>query len=134
MEIDATASVLTSPGLPNALGKSDRVNGVGDPVGAASLGWRHRNGDLFRAWNLYSSLFIPAGSYEVGRISNIGANRWGLDVGSAFSMADFGTGREVSGVLGATFNGANPDTDYRSGTDLHLELSARQHLPKGFAI
>jgi hypothetical protein len=134
VEIEATASALTPPGLPNALGKSDRVTDFGDPVLAASLGWKHRNGDLFRAWNLYSSLFIPAGSYQLGRISNIGANRWGLDVGSAFSMANFGTGREVSGVLGVTFNGENPDTDYRSGTDLHLELSARQHLPEGFAI
>ena len=83
--------------------------------------------------SLYTSLFIPVGSYELGRIANIGANRWGLDLGTAFTMGNFKRGREFSGVLGVTFNGENPDTDYRSGTDLHLELTYKQHLPMGLS-
>ena len=66
--------------------------------------------------------------YELGRIANLGANRWGLDLGSAFTMGNFKKGREFSGVLGVTLNGENPDTDYRSGTDLHLELTYKQLL------
>jgi hypothetical protein len=133
VEVDAEASASTPGGLPLAAGISDDVTDFGDPVLAASIGWKHRDGDLFRAWNLYSSLFIPVGSYRLGAIANLGANRWGLDVGTAFTMGNFKRGRELSGVLGVTFNGENPDTDYRSGTDLHLELTYKQHLPMGFS-
>jgi len=133
VRVDANASALTPSGIPLALAKSDDATGFGDPGLAASVGWKHRNGDLFRAWSIYSALFIPVGSYELGRIANLGGNRWGLDLGSAFTMGNFKRGRELSGVLGVTFNGENKDTDYRSGTDLHLELAYRQHLPSGLA-
>ena len=116
-----------------AAGKSDGVTGFGDPALAASIGWKHRDGDLFRAWSIYSTVFVPVGDYALGRIANIGSNRWGLDLGSAFTMGNFKRGRELSGVLGVTFNGENPDTDYRSGTDLHLELTYKRHLPMGFS-
>ncbi len=133
VEVDAQASASTPGGLALAASKSDGVTDFGDPVLAASIGWKHRDGDLFRAWSIYSSVFVPVGSYEVGRIANVGANRWGLDLGSAFTMGNFKRGREFSGVLGVTFNGENPDTDYRSGTDLHLELTYKQHLPMGLS-
>lgn len=116
-----------------AAGKSDGVTDFGDPALAASIGWKHRDGELFRAWSLYTSLFIPVGSYELGRIANIGANRWGLDLGTASTMGNFKKGREFSGVLGVTLNGENPDTDYSSGTELHLELTYKQHLPMGLS-
>lgn len=133
VEVDAQASAATPGGLALGLSKSDGVTDFGDPALAASIGWKHRDGDLFRAWSLYTSLFIPVGSYELGRIANLGANRWGLDLGSAFTMGNFKKGREFSGVLGVTLNGENPDTDYRSGTDLHLELTYKQHLPMGLS-
>jgi len=133
VEVDAQASAATPGGLALGLSKSDGVTDFGDPALAASIGWKHREGDLFRAWSLYTSLFIPVGSYELGRIANIGANRWGLDLGTAFTMGNFKRGREFSGVLGVTFNGENSDTDYSSGTDLHLELTYKQHLPMGLS-
>lgn len=133
VDVDAQASAATPGGLALGLRKSDGVTDFGDPVLAASIGWKHRDGDLFRAWSLYSSLFIPVGSYEVGRIANVGANRWGLDLGTAFTMGNFKKGREFSGVLGVTFNDENPATDYSSGTDLHLELTYKQHLPMGLS-
>jgi len=134
LKVDANASARLPAGLAVARGKSDEVTDFGDPALAAALGWKRRNGDLFRAWNVYTTVFIPAGSYEVGRIANMAANRWGLDVGTAFTMGNFKRGRELSGVLGVTFNGENPDTDYRSGTDLHLELVYKQHLPNGLGF
>ena len=66
-------------------------------------------------------MFIPVGDYEVGRISNVGKNRWAVDVGGAYTMANFKGGREFSSVLGFTFNGDNEDTDYSTGTEMHLE-------------
>jgi len=112
---------------------SDDITSFGDPAVAASLGWRKRDGDLFRAWNVYSSLFIPIGSYEEGRLANAGANRWGLDIGTGFTMGNFKRGREFSGVLGMTINGENLDTDYQSGLEAHIELTYKQHLASGLS-
>ena len=132
--VSADAAVQTSTGFQRGASRSDDVTDFGDPVLAASLGWKNREGERFRAWNLYSSLFIPAGSYEVGRLANTGSNRWGLDVGSGFTVANFKRGRELSGVLGLTFNNKNPDTGYKSGTEAHLELSYQQHLKRGLSF
>jgi hypothetical protein len=113
---------------------SDSDSGFADPVVGGSVGWKHRDGDKFRAWSVYSSVWIPVGSYQVGRLANLSSNRWALDVGGAYTMANFKGGREFSSVLGFTFNGDNQDTNYSSGTDFHLEMSGRQHLPNNWAF
>jgi len=133
VEVKADATATTPGGTMLGAGLSDDITAFGDPVLAASLGWRHKDGDLFRAWNVYSSLFIPVGSYQEGRLANMGANRWGLDVGSAFTLGNFKRGREFSGVFGITFNGENNDTNYTTGTEAHLELAYKQHLKSGFS-
>jgi hypothetical protein len=75
LNVDANASAQVPAGLAVSRGKSDEVTDFGDPAVAAALGWNRRNDDLFRAWNVYTTVFVPAGSYEVGRIANMGANR-----------------------------------------------------------
>lgn len=134
IKVSADAALQTPTGFQKGASRNDEVTDFGDPVLAASLGWKKRDDDLFRAWNLYSSLFIPVGSYEVGRLANTGSNRWGLDIGTGFTMANFSRGRELSGVWGFTFNDKNPDTGYKSGTETHLELSYQQHLKKGLSF
>jgi hypothetical protein len=113
---------------------SDSVTAFGDPVLGGSVGWKSRDGDEFRAWSIYGSVFFPVGDYEVGRLANLGKNRWAYDVGGAFTMANFTGGRELSAVLGFTFNGENPDTNYNSGNEMHLEIAAKQHLPNHFSL
>jgi hypothetical protein len=123
---------LQAPAL--TVEQSDDVTALGDPVVGSSVGWKHRDGDKFRAWSVYSSLFIPVGDYEVGRLANTGKNRWALDVGGAYTMANFKGGRELSGVLGFTFNGENDDTNYDSGHEMHLEIAGKQYLPNHFSL
>ncbi|MCK5517299.1 MAG: transporter [Desulfobulbaceae bacterium] len=132
MEVSADAST-SYKGANIGIAVSDDVTAFGDPVLATSLGWRHRDGDLFRAWNVYGSLFIPVGSYEEGRLANAGANRWGLDIGTGFTLGNFKKGREFSGVLGMTINGENLDTGYQSGLEAHMELTYKQHLASGLS-
>lgn len=134
VEVQARGEVELPDGTPVARNKTDSVTGIGDPVFGAALGWNNREGDRFRAWSVYSSIFAPWGDYEVGRIANIGKNRWALDVGAAYTMANFSGGREFSSVLGFTFNGDNEDTDYETGTEMHLEIAGKQHLPKNWSF
>jgi len=134
LDVDGQGTVQLQNGGDPSLKLSDSDSGFGDPVVGSSVGWKKRDGDKFRAWSVYSALYIPVGSYEVGRLANLSGNRWGLDVGGAYTMANFKRGRELSSVLGFTFNGDNQDTDYSSGTDMHLEISGRQHLPNNWAF
>ena len=71
---------------------------------------------------------VPVGSYEVGRLANIGSNHWSVDVGGGYTYFDKKTGREFSVVAGLTYNFENPDTDYRNGLDSHVDLAASQFL------
>jgi len=134
VDVRGGGSVTLPDGTVIGRNLKDSVTGFGDPAIGASLGWKKRDGDRFRAWSVYSSVFFPVGDYEVGRLANLGSNHWALDVGGAWTMANFKGGREVSAVLGFTFNDGNDDTGYDSGTDMHLELAAKQHLPKNWSM
>ncbi len=134
VKVEAEATATTPGGTTLGSGVSDSITDFGDPALGVSLGWRKRDGDIFNAWSIYSSIFIPLGSYEKGRIANVGSNRWGLDVGTAFTRGDFKKSREFSGVFGITFNGENDDTGYDSGNEAHLELAYKQHLPSGLSV
>src|SRR5262249_43187679 len=57
-----------------------------------------------------------------------GLNRPGLDLRAAYTYLDPKVGTEFSGAVGVTFNTINSFTDYRSGTDLHLEAGVIQHF------
>jgi len=122
------------PVPPFKIQQSDSLTALGDAALSAVLGWKHRDGDKFRAWSTYSTVFMPIGSYEVGRLANMGKNRWALDLGGAYTMANFKGGREFSAVLGFTFNGENDETNYDSGHEMHLELAGKQYLPNHFSM
>jgi len=134
LDVTGRGTIQLQGGGAPSIKLSDSDSGFADPVLGASVGWKHRDGDRFRAWSVYSSVWVPIGSYQTGRLANLSNNRWACDVGGAYTMANFKGGREFSSVLGVTFNGNNQDTGYRSGTDLHLEVSGRQHLPHNWAF
>ena len=43
-------------------------------------------------------------------------------------------GLELSSAVGFTVNGENPDTDYTTGTEFHVEWALVQHFSKTFAL
>ncbi len=109
---------------------NDDETAFGDPVLSAMLGWHSGN------WhsNVYSIVNVPVGQYETGKIANIGFNRWAVDTGAAVTYLDQTNGHEANVAVGLTYNFENPDTDYKTGTELHIEAALVQHLSKQFSI
>jgi hypothetical protein len=134
VSVDAGAEIVGPGGVRAGRDLEDSATSIGDLVLGGSLGWKRRDGDKFRAWSGYATVFAPTGDYEVGRIANTGKNRWAYDIGGAYTMANFKRGRELSAVLGFTFSEPNRDTDYDSGTDMHLEFAGKQHLPNHWSF
>jgi hypothetical protein len=128
-EVKAGATLAT-PGGALSAGRTDDLTGLGDMFFTALLGW-HR--DVWH-WNVNVGLNAPTGSWSKGRIANLGFNRWALDTGVAVTYLDQKTGHELTIAPGVTFNGENDDTDYKTGTEFHLEFSALQHFSQTFAL
>ncbi|MFN4140749.1 transporter [Aestuariivirga sp.] len=104
--------------------KAERDNwAFGDPVLGATLGWHHEK----LHYSLGTLVNVPVGQWELGNPVNIGFNRWVIDTTAAVTYLNPETRIELSGAAGLTFNFENPDTDYKSGTELHLEGAAMFH-------
>jgi len=122
---DVTATLSSDLG---SLRREDKVDGFGDiaflPVG---LAWKKEN------WQFGGRLpiYAPTGSYEVGRLANPGLNYWTFDPTLSLSYGSEKSGFNAALFTGMTFNTENNDTDYQSGSVLHVEASVQQLFPLG---
>lgn len=134
VDIDTRATVtlpdgtIIGPGSHFAL--EDSATRLGDPVLNAVIGWHQGHWH----WNLSALLNVPIGPWERRSLSNIALHRWALDTSAAVTWLDPAKGLELSAAAGLTFNRENPGTDYRTGTELHLEAALIQHFSKTFAV
>ena len=76
---------------------------------------------------------VPIGPWSNSSISNLSFNHWGVDTTGAVTWLDPKIGFEISAAPGFTFNWENPDTDYKTGTEFHVEFALLQHFSKKFA-
>ena len=122
---EVTAALSSAYGT---LKREDKVDGFGDitllPVG---LAWKKENWQLSGLLPIYA----PTGSYKVGRLANPGLNYWTFDPTLSLSYGSEKSGFNAALFTGMTFNTENNDTDYRSGSVLHVEASVQQLLPLG---
>lgn len=108
----------------------DRV-GIGDTLLIpASLYWSF--GDL--SLNLWQGIVAPTGLYDKDRQANTGLNYWSFDsnVGVTYLHPEFGT--ELSFDAGHIYNTKNPDTNYQTGKEFHLDYMLNQFFSETFAI
>jgi hypothetical protein len=125
VEMDVTAKVLTDLSFQR---ENDNVSGLGDiTLVPVMLAWKSDN------WQYSAMLpiYAPTGDYEVGRLANQGLNYWTVDptIGASYNNPDTGFNFALNG--GITFNTENNDTDYKSGSVIHVETSVQQLLPLG---
>lgn len=79
-------------------------------------------------------VYAPTGAYDVDEVVNIGLNHWGFDTVAAVTYFNLETGTEVSVAPGLLVNTENEKTDYRSGTEFHLDFTVNQFLSETFAL
>ncbi len=134
VDIDTRAALMLSDttiiGPGQHFSFADDSTKLGDPVFNALIGWHEGNWH----WNLAALLNVPIGPWDQDSISNIAFHRWGLDTSAAVTYLDAAKGFEVSLAAGFTLNGENSDTDYKTGTEFHVEWGLIQHLSKTFSL
>lgn len=110
--------------------RSTSVNGLGDlTIVPIMLAWK--TGE----WQIDTMLpiFVPTGSYELGRLGNTSLNYWTYDpnVGVAFNGK---SGLNAMFRAGYSINTENPDTHYKSGSIMHFEATLEQLIPVGKGV
>ena len=124
------AGTLTAIAGPIVVTRTGMLEGsltsYGDLAPFAQLLWNHGVNNYMA----YVTGNIPVGDYDPMRLANIGLGHGAIDVGGAYTYFNQATGNEISGVAGFTYNLKNPDTQYRSGIDLHFDWGASHFLTK----
>jgi hypothetical protein len=134
VDIDALAT-LSLPRLNRTLQVDRQFNfdesttDLGDPLANTIIGWHEGNWH----WNIGTLVNIPIGPWSEQSDTNIAFHHWGLDTTAAVTWLDPKIGWELSSAAGFTFNWENPDTDYKTGTEFHVEFALLQHFSKRFA-
>ncbi|GJE61430.1 SphA family protein [Methylobacterium trifolii] len=128
----SAGAVLSSPRIDRLVSgrERDAIFNVGDIYLASFVGWHSGNVH----WSTTVLGVVPSGSYENGQLSNISLNRPALDLSAALTYLDPVLGYELSVVPGITFNWINPATQYRTGTEFHLEWSASKYLSQQLSV
>lgn len=136
VDLDVKAMLTLPPPINTTLqaGRQFRIEdsstALGDPLLNALIGWHEGNWH----WTVGALLNVPIGRWEKESISNLSFNHWGLDTTAAVTWLDPARGLELSVATGFTFNWENPDTDYKTGTEFHVEWAVLQHFSKTFAL
>jgi hypothetical protein len=117
------------PDQPWGTPSGDR-SGIADMSLTTFLNWSE--GEHHIAGGL--TIFLPVGSYEAGRIINLGRNYWSFDPTVTYTWLDPKRGHEVSLITGLMFNTTNDATNYHSGTEWHMDITLAQHFSANFAL
>jgi hypothetical protein len=127
--VSADVTVSTMNGSKSFNVSDSQVGGT-DLFPAAQINWNAGN----QNWMTYLTGNIPVGAYQANRLANIGLGHSAIDVGGAYTYLNLQNGRELSAVLGWTFNAENTHTNYQSGVDMHLDWAVSQFLSNHFAV
>jgi hypothetical protein len=126
-DISASAVIQGPGGAPATFPLADSLVGLGDIVLQPLMLNYNVNPDV--NVNYRVSLYVPTGSYEVGRLANTGKNFWTVEPTLAFMYLGTKNGRELSVFTGFDFNTENEATDYTSGIQAHVDGTLAQHFP-----
>lgn len=131
------AGTLTATAGPLIVQRSgtlgDALVSYGDLIPTTTLKWH----DGVNNYMVYVTGDVPVGDYDPNRFANIGIGHGAVDFGAGYTYLNPATATEFSGVAGFTYNFRNPNTQYQSGVDFHLDWGVSRFMSKqvfvGFA-
>ena len=88
----------------------------------------------FWSYKLAEIVIAPTGAYDVNENLNIGLNYWSFDTVAAVTWFDPSKGLEFSIAPGIMVNTENTATNYRTGTEFHVDFTVNQFVSANFAI
>ncbi|QMW23033.1 SphA family protein [Sandaracinobacteroides saxicola] len=107
------------------------VAGVGDifliPI---QLNWKEGNHHITAA----AGVVIPTGRYRPDAILNLSRNYWSIDPTVSYTYLDEEKGRDLSFTAGILFNFKNPDTQYKTGEEFHLDFNLGQYFSEHVGV
>lgn len=124
-EVSASAASPLRPGRSISL--NDEETGLGDIIFQPIMVSRKFTPD-FKV-NSRLTIYAPTGEYTVGKLANTGKNFWSFSPSVEFMYLGQQNGFEASLFAGFDINSENPDTDYTSGTQFHIDGTLAQHFP-----
>ena len=132
VDIKVSGDVMSPNGGPT-LRRSDEAKAIGDIVLIPLMLKYKISPDLSIDTRL--AFYAPTGEYTVGALANTGKNFWTIEPTVGLMYFGLKNGREASIFFGADFNEKNDDTQYKSGTQVHVDATFAQHFPlwKGLA-
>jgi len=126
-ELEAT---ITTAGGRSFSAKRNSFNIADIAVVPLELTWTIDNFSI----QLGEVIYAPTGAYDVDEVVNLGLNHWGFDTTLGVTYFNLETGTEVSVAPGVIVNTRNDETDYRTGTEFHVDFTANQFLSETFAV
>ncbi len=126
---DLDATIPTSSGPVDV---SDHSVGHGDTsISPLILYWTLGNNWYLSA---YESIIMPTGRFDSREPLNVGRNYYSFDSVMPVTWLDAKLGWEVSLVPGLMINTENPETDYRTGTEFHIDGMLNRYFSQTFAV
>ena len=127
LDVNANVNLVLPTGLAGSAAQSSSVTALGDVV-LMPLTLNYNVDPDFNI-NARVAFYAPTGDYQKGRLSNTGKNFWTTEPTVGFMYFGQKNGREASVYIGMDFNSENDATQYKSGSQFHIDGTFAQHLP-----
>ena len=113
-------SSVQDPGLGISVERKNSNVGFGDvyavPIG---LSWSKKN----TYYMFYEGINVPLGEYSSGGCCNLGLNIWAFDSNFSFTYHDYEKPVQFDSNVGFMYNLKNNDTGYKSGANVHWDVT-----------
>ena len=121
---------ITGPGGGTISAKADAFNLSDMAITPLQLNWTHEK----FSFKFSETIIVPTGAYSTSDIVNLGRNYWAFDTNLAMTWLNPQTGTEFSAQAGVMYNTKNHATNYKTGTEFHLDYVANQFVSETFAL
>ena len=86
------------------------------------------------SFKLAESIIAPTGGYDIDKAVNLGRNYWSFDTVGAVTWFNPASGTAMSLAAGIMVNTMNKATDYKTGTEFHLDFTINHFVSETVAI